>query len=723
MSLEVVRGTVKKIQPTKNLVVQLTRILEANDDNGTLYLGYPLTANADTKITIDALLVSNKYGLISFIFPEDFNDTTKLKEEQDSLYYQMDYNFKKYPNLRKGRGLAFDFTVITIFPEGNIPQVDGDYIVIKENMLNETINSPAIPEFNPEVYSVLCEALQRVSNIKPRKKRENVLNELSKGGIIKKIEKEIANLDQWQKKAALEIPDGPQRIRGLAGSGKTIVLALKAAYLHTQNPEWKIAVTFYTRSLSQQYYDLIRQFCYDFSGDEPNWENLHIVHSWGTYQEKGIYSIAASMLNQTPLNYGSAESKYGRSAAFEGICKELLHYFDENFSAPYDALLIDEAQDMPISFFKIAYQLIKPPKRLTWAYDELQNLSDTAMPSLEEMFGVDDDGNLLININNNPDEAQRDIVLPVCYRNPPWTLAMAHALGFGIYRNKGKIQMFDDLKVWEEIGYKVENGRLRLGSKVVLSRKPESTPTYFYDMLTPKTSIESKIFESEALQFKWVADQIHKNIEEDELDPDDILVVFPNALRSKSQYSEFRKFLIQKNIASVLVGVNTDRETFRVPGHVSCSGIYRAKGNESPMVYIVNSDYCSEGFELIKLRNILFTSITRSRGWVRICGVGSYMELLNDEIQQCIDNDYSLDFKLPTDEELAQMRRINRERSEEEIQQYTKAQRKLKEIQKVLEELEENGIDPESLPEFNNLLRLFNNSKKSVDEDEAEEEF
>lgn len=72
-------------------------------------------------------------------------------------------------------------------------------------------------------YKVLVESLQRIASIKPRKKRENVKNSGSKGDIIKKIEKEIANLDHWQKKAALEIVDGPQRIRGLAGSGKTIV--------------------------------------------------------------------------------------------------------------------------------------------------------------------------------------------------------------------------------------------------------------------------------------------------------------------------------------------------------------------------------------------------------------------------------------------------------------------------------------------------------------------
>lgn len=75
------------------------------------------------------------------------------------------------------------------------------------------------------------------------------------------------------------------------------------------------------------------------------------------------------------------------------------------------------------------YANVKSPKRIIWAYDELQNLSTVEMPSLEEMFGVDADGNLKINIENKENEPKRDITLPVCYRNPPWTLALAHSLG------------------------------------------------------------------------------------------------------------------------------------------------------------------------------------------------------------------------------------------------------------------------------------------------------
>ena len=45
-----------------------------------------------------------------------------------------------------------------------------------------------------------------------------------------RLEKSIATLDQQQNRAAIETVEGVQRIRGLAGSGKTIVLAIKAAY-------------------------------------------------------------------------------------------------------------------------------------------------------------------------------------------------------------------------------------------------------------------------------------------------------------------------------------------------------------------------------------------------------------------------------------------------------------------------------------------------------------
>ena len=46
----------------------------------------------------------------------------------------------------------------------------------------------------------------------------------------------------------------------------------------------------------------------------------------------------------------------------------------------YEAVLIDEAQDLPDAFFKLIYKFLSPEKRVIWAYDDLQNLSGYSVP-------------------------------------------------------------------------------------------------------------------------------------------------------------------------------------------------------------------------------------------------------------------------------------------------------------------------------------------------------
>lgn len=548
---------------------------------------------------------------------------------------------------------------------------------------------------------------KKVTNIRPEKKRNNITRQDSKGWIIREIEKEIANLDEWQKKAALEVPDGPQRIRGLAGTGKTIVLALKAAYLHTQHPEWNILVTFYTRSLKQQYEELIEKFVNDFSGDKPDWEHLRLLHSWGSQSEDGVYYSLARQVGASVHTFSSAVSKYGRKNPFKGMCEELLTFIPSNTAFDiYDAILIDEAQDLPSAFFQMAYKMLKAPKRIIWAYDELQNLTDVEMPSLKEMFGVDKDGNAIINIENIRNEPQRDIILPICYRNPPWTLAMAHALGFGIYNKNGEVplQTFDDPGIWRAIGYSVVEGQLDFGRHVTIERKSSANPEYFERLLTPEDSISIASFTSKELQYKWVAEQISININNDELDPDDILVILPEAYSSRSEYALLSKYLRANGVQSFLAGVNSSQDTFRMSGYVTCSGIYRAKGNESPMVYIVNSEYCMLGPEVIKQRNILFTAITRSRAWVRICGVEDSFSLLEKEFSQCKNNNFRLNFKYPTVKEMQEIRKLNRERTEEERATAIKAKNNIDEL---ISMIEKDGLNSDMVPELDALLNVL----------------
>ncbi len=700
MKLEIVRGIARNVLATKNLIENLKRI--HGETEGTLYIGYPIIATADDSHTIEALLISDKFGLVAFNFPQD-SKSQDLYDEQDKIAYSLESTLSKYSSLRKKRRLAVEPSIISYFPtEAEIPNSNDEYLFTGPGNLENILND--CPNIAQEYLKALNAAIQRVSTMRPAKKRLKVKKENSKGAKLKIIEKEIANLDKWQKQAAIETAHGPQRVRGLAGSGKTIVLALKASIFHTEHPEWNISITYHTRSLKQQFIDLIERFTMEHSGDKPNWEKIKILHSWGSNYEEGIYSEISNLTKILPQNYANAKSKYGINKAFEGICNELLislKNLPNEVKEIYDAILIDEAQDLPDSFFKIVYQIVKSPKRIIWAYDELQKLNDTKMLSTEELFGIDSDGNQIINIKNEDDEAKQDIVLPVCYRNTPWALTIAHGLGLGVNRKKGLVQLFENLNLFTEIGYKIEKGNLALGEEVTLERKKSASPQYFEKLINPGDAIKVNSFENREAQYMCIAEDIKKNISEEELEHDDFLVIFPNAMASQKEFSLLADVFSRNGLQTHLAGVTTDKDTFYLKDSITAASIFRAKGNEAPMVYIVNTEWCADGFEIRKLRNILFTAITRSKAWLNICGIGEDMKLITQEIEKIKSNEYKLKFKIPTVVELKQIHTLNRD--------FTPAEEKdLKEIKNAfrkLEKLKNKGFDVTSLKEVRNLLR------------------
>lgn len=232
MGIDIVRGVIKNTTATEMLIHSLENAQSKLPINGTLYLGYPLNATTDSVVSVDALLVCKEKGLLAFIFNEPGSSD---KEAQDRLYFQFQNALTKYETLRKGRELAVRPQIISFFPIQEIPDSNEIYTYCNTDTIEDVLKK--VPDFDDTLYTVLCESLQKISSMKPKKKRFAIKKQDSYGGIIKKIEAEIANLDEWQRKAAFEVPDGPQRIRGLAGSGKTVVLALKAAYLHSQHPD------------------------------------------------------------------------------------------------------------------------------------------------------------------------------------------------------------------------------------------------------------------------------------------------------------------------------------------------------------------------------------------------------------------------------------------------------------------------------------------------------
>ena len=415
-----------------------------------------------------------------------------------------------------------------------------------------------------ELFESTLSALQNISTIRKSKVKREVARADSKGAKLKRLEDSIATLDNMQSKAVIETTDGVQRIRGLAGSGKTIVLALKAAYLHAQHPDWRIAVTFNTRSLKGQFRRLINTFSIEQTGDEPDWDRLRILSAWGApggSDRDGIYHEFCRKHEIRYSDYRSAKFEYKTADPFAAACENALSEA-RSISTLYDAILIDEAQDFPPAFLRLCYETLEGHKRLVYAYDELQNLSGDSLPPPEDIFGRRQDGTPKVSLDNpGGNLPRRDIILEKCYRNSRPVLVTAHSLGFGIYRtppktrSTGLVQMFDNANLWGEIGYEVRSGSLSENQKVVLRRTDDSSPGFLEEHSSVEDLVVFNAFDTEEEQAEWVANSIKENLEKDELRHDDIVVINPDPLTTRKQTGPIRRRLLEMNINSHLAGV------------------------------------------------------------------------------------------------------------------------------------------------------------------------
>ena len=89
---------------------------------------------------------------------------------------------------------------------------------------------------------------------------------------------------------------------------------------------------------------------------------------------------------------------------------------------------------------------------------------------------------------------------------------------------------------------------------------------------------------------------------------------------------------------------------------VTLSTIYKAKGNEAYVVYILGIDALFYS-ATARARNRAFTAMTRAKGWLCITGLGPAAALFADEIKLAKINYPNLSFTYPSKEELVYMKR------------------------------------------------------------------
>jgi superfamily I DNA and RNA helicase len=481
----------------------------------------------------------------------------------------------------------------------------------------------------------------------------------SKGKVLEKLRSHLHQLDLTQEKIAKQIPPGVQRIRGIAGSGKTVLLCQKAANMHLKHPEWKIALVFFSRSLYEQIISQVDQWLRYFSNNQTSYKrhnkNFLILHAWGSQKQAGLYSLICQKVKKIKLRVNDTQSNTPNEALGEA-CFYLLK--EAIIPQLFDAILIDEGQDLIVEkwkynhkqpFYWLAYQALRPAnpfypeqKRLIYAYDELQSLYSFNLPTATELFG-EKLGHLAT--GKYQDNINKTEIITRCYRTPYPILNLAYGIGMGLLRPLGLLTGIKDKQEWEMLGFEVR-GNLKIGEKVTLKYKLENAPSPL-NKFGKKDLINFQVYYSRQQELAALADNTYQNLRYDGLRPSkQILVIIlgtgSEAIKLENQVATT---LIKRGIEIYLPGTkspnlidikeqNHNPNKFWNEGAVTISRIHRAKGNEAEIVYLIGLDNIAKDESNIALRNQLFIALTRTKAFVNISGIGKY--LMYEEMRQVI---------------------------------------------------------------------------------------
>ncbi|WP_036480836.1 pentapeptide repeat-containing protein [Myxosarcina sp. GI1] len=484
--------------------------------------------------------------------------------------------------------------------------------------------------------------------------------------IIQQARSRLNRLDLQQEKLAKQIPPGMQRIRGVAGSGKTVILCQKAALMHVKYPQWRIALVFFSRSLYESITQQVERWIRYFTNGDRGYDrqsNLKILHAWGSREQPGFYSTICKLTGVRPLGVNYTELQQPNEALAE-VCVRLL----EATAIPqlYDAILIDEGQDLIVErwkyrdkqpFYWLAYQALRPvnpihpeQKRLIWAYDELQSLDSLYTPDACELFG-EELGHLVTGKHSN--DINKTEILTCCYRTPKQIIVTAHAIAMGLLRKQGMLTGSIYPEEWQALGYQI-NGNLENGTLVTLKRHDKDSPNLVGELWS-ENIIEFNKFSTRQQELSVLADNIKYNLATDKLRSDrEILVIVLGTFYVAAELElEVAKFSIRQGL-NIYLPTNSDINILytepdkRLPdcfwhsGAVTISTIYRAKGQEADMVYLVGLDNIARQEDNLSLRHQLLVALTRSKGWVNISGIGDYS--LYRELEVIIASDDTIEF-------------------------------------------------------------------------------
>lgn len=386
--------------------------------------------------------------------------------------------------------------------------------------------------------------------------------------------------EEQQELSRAEIGEHPRLIRGVAGSGKTIVLANMAAryinrslraqlqkdFIKTCEGRPRVAITCFNRSLVKFIAKKTRDSFYQQTLENipPNILQVNYFNGflWNLINEEGL------QIDYIPADSGSSQQRAQKYLA------SLRKFSVENPEAfelyKFDAIFVDEGQDFVEEEYQILMELIKPhplteEKPLIIFYDDAQNLYGRQRPNWKEI-GID--------------VLSRTRVMRECFRNTREIIEFAFnmLLGAQCGDEKGpETRTYADLAYLKQINLVEEHSGY--------------FEVKFAERRFKKPMIRG--FLSRIDEFNYLNDEIARLIKEENVRSEDILVLFYGP--QKSEFASLKSKLesLDGHIKGFMLpyGQNDDKDSYIFrPDYLTISTVNGAKGYDAQAVFLIGVD-------------------------------------------------------------------------------------------------------------------------------------
>lgn len=474
------------------------------------------------------------------------------------------------------------------------------------------------PPIDKEQIEIIAQVFGNSDVINEKRPPRREVDQNTLGGYVDEMMALEKYLSEEQKELSrLPVGEFPRLVRGVAGSGKSVVLAnMVGRYLHRRlesldaplfPPEpFRIAVTCFNHALVEFLRRKITTAYREqtLSEDVPGGPivichlnqllyQLINGHGWPLRYVR-VDEVPDASLRAQRYRAQIADFARTQPTLYQQLC--------------FDALFLDEGQDLEPEEYRLLLDLIRPhpttgEKPLIIFYDDAQNLYGRTRPVWREL-GL----NLAV--------GDRSRVMRECFRNSRQIVELAFNVLLGA---QAPAEIRVQTRTYADIGYLKERGLVQeLGDHVRVGfAERESQVPAVYE------------FAGEGAERAWVAQEVVRLIRDEQVRAEDILITFYRpALVNVEE--------LERQIAAALpdlrfihpYGGNEDRDQYIFqPGCLTVSTVYGVKGYDAPIVFVIGTDrfaYTTEG------RAAFYVAATRAKLLLYVTGVATRDSLLTE---------------------------------------------------------------------------------------------